>query len=460
MLTLLLACAHPAPPVLAEAPAVSDAVEGAPIPDGPLKNLLAEARAGGPAWEKLRSLCDEVGHRLSGSEGALRAIAWGVERLQVDGFVDAHAETVMVPAWFRGAERLTLLSPEARPLPLLGLGGTVGTDGPLEAEVVVLSSMEELSPAVAGKIVLFDQPMREGVPAVRQYGEAVGVRVHGPSRAAALGAVGVLIRSVTTRSLSTPHTGTLRYDPEQARIPAAALTPEDAGWLHRRAEAGAPIRVRLELEGQTGPDAENANVIAEIRGTEWPEQIVVVSGHLDSWDVGQGAQDDGAGVVHAMEALRLVAAHGPPKRTVRAVLFANEENGGRGGDAYFAAHGQETHVAAIESDLGAGWPAVLSARSSETQLAWLERTAAPLGLRVEQGYGGSDIGPLAAGGVLLIGNMPDDSHYFDIHHTWADTLDKVDPKALNEGVAAIAGLTWLLANAPDAPLPTGLPHPE
>jgi Zn-dependent M28 family amino/carboxypeptidase len=305
--------------------------------------------------------------------------------------------------------------------------------------------------------VLFDVPMGDGLPAVERYGDAVAIRVDGASRAAAQGAVAVLVRSVTTRTLYTPHTGGVRYDSEQARIPAAAVSPEDASWMSRLDARGIEVRARLVLGAHAEADAASANVIAEVRGAERPDEIVLIGAHLDSWDVGQGAHDDGSGVVEAMEALRLVRDLGvPPRRTIRAVLFTNEENGMRAAKSYAEAHEGEVHVAAMESDLGAGEPRGFTVMGTPAQVAWLRGALAPLGLPLDEGGGGADVSPLEEQGVLVAGLRTDDSHYFDVHHTRADTLDKVDAAALREGVRAVAAFAWLAANAPDAPHPA--PH--
>jgi carboxypeptidase Q len=417
------------------------------ISDPALQTLVRRAREDGEAWSKLDELCTDIGHRLSGSQGLRSAVGWSGAKLKAEGLSKVWTEDVQVPHWVRGDESLTLLTPYPRSLALLGLGGTVGTEG-LDAEVVVVDSWEALGPHVEGKIVLFNVVMPQGVPTARNYGATVGYRLKGADRASAHGAVGMLMRSITTRSLNTPHTGALVYSGGQPKIPGAAITTEDADLIARLVKRGTPVRVRLQLGAQTLPDAPSHNVIAEIPGRELPEEIVLIGAHLDSWDVGCGAHDDGSGIVEVMETMRLIAALPQgPKRTIRAVLFTNEENGIYGGKAYAEAHSGEQHIAAIECDLGGGRPLSWSASGSPTQLSWLRGAAEPLGLPVTEGGGGADIGPLKASGTLLIGLRPDDSHYFDIHHTAADTLDKVDPDALAEATAAVVSLVWTLANA-------------
>lgn len=461
MLLVLLACAHPVTPAAPPAaPQVaSDTKVAAPppvLPPVPLDPVLVRLQAlaaaeGDNAWRRLALLTDDVGCRPSGSAAYDRAVTWAVDQWRADG-VNVWTEPVTQPAWIRGTERLTMTAPRTQELAVLTLGGSVGTQGPIEAPVRVLHSFEELGPDVAGTIVVFNVPMAEGLPTVERYGDAVQYRVHGAARAAKVGARAVLVRSVTTRSLYTPHTGATFYADDAPKIPTASITAEDADQIDRLVARGIPVTLRLDLGARSAPDVASAQVLGEIRGSERPEEIVLIGGHLDSWDVGQGAQDDGAGVIEVMETLRLLQRLGvAPKRTVRGVLYANEEFGLSGGKAYAAAHGADHHVAAMESDLGAGAPVSWSAQGSPAQLSWLRQALTPLGLPVEEGGGGADISTLEPSGTLLVGFRPDDSRYFDIHHTEADTIDKVDPAVLRAAVATVATYTWLVANAPDAP---------
>jgi hypothetical protein len=415
--------------------------------DAALAALQRAALADEFYMQRLEVLSDDVGARFAGSPALARATEWAERALRDDGHVNVRREPVAVPVWVRGEERLEVLAPAWRPLAVLALGGTVGTSG-VEAPVVVASSFEELSPAVAGKIVLFNAPMSAALPAIEQYGAAARYRADGASQAAGHGALAVLVRSVAARSLATPHTGGVVYRPGVPRIPAAAVTVEDAGWIARLAARGIEVRVRLELGAHTLSDVISHNVLAEIEGAERPDEVVVVGGHLDSWDVGQGAHDDGAGIVQAIEAMRLIRRLGvPPRRTIRAVLFANEEYGLSGGKAYAAAHAGERHVAALETDLGGGRPRQWGATGTPEQLAFLARAAAPLGIPVGAGSG-ADISPLGAHSVLLIGLYPEDGPYFEVHHTHADTFDKIVPDEARAGLAAVAGLVWRLANEP------------
>ena len=434
------------PPLLAAPPPATEPVAPTPSPAQLLPQLQQAARSSTLAWERLAYLTDRIGARLANTPATAKAVQWAVATLTADGHDNVRTEPVMVPDWRRGRAGARLLAPVEREIPILALGGSVGTPG-VEAPVVVVRSFAELGPQVAGTIVVFNVPMGEGVPTIQHYGAAAAYRTGGASAAARHGAVAVLVRSVTTRSLATLHTGLMVYADDAPRIPAAAITTEDADTLDRLARAGVSLRLRVEMDAADHGTVESHNVLAEIRGRQRPEEIVLVGAHLDSWDVGQGVHDDGVGVVHVLETMRLIRALPvPPRRTIRAILFTCEEQGVYGGRAYAATHGGERHVAALESDLGAFRPRAWGASGSREQPGWLVDAARPLGLPVFAGGGGADIAPLAAHGVLLVGLYPDDTHYFDVHHSPADTLDKVDPQELTEGLAAFAGLAWLLAN--------------
>ena len=436
----------------------------APAPlSTPARAALAEAartirRTGersDTAYARLEHLCDRIGHRISGSPALEAAVSWAAAELRSDGHEAVHTEAVMVPRWVRGPISARLVAPVTRELSALALGGSGATpEGGLEAEVLRARSLEELGKlggAVRGKIVLLDGPMGTHGSAFDRYGEVGPLRGSGPAQAARQGALAVLVRSLTQRSLRTPHTGGTRFGPE-APIPAAAIATEDADLLARLGARG-PVRVRLALAAKRLPDAPSANVLAELRGREKPDQIVLLGAHLDSWDVGQGAHDDGAGTVMVMQALTILRqANLRPRRTVRVVLFTNEENGLRGAQAYARAHAAELdkHVAAIEADAGGYAPAAFSVEGAKVAAlaAWLplfEGTG--LGRAVE-GRGGSDIGALEPAKVPLFGYLTDDTHYFDIHHTEADTLDKVRPEDIRRGATALAILAYLLAELP------------
>jgi len=431
----------------------------------PAARIITAARADRGAYQKLAHLTDRIGHRLSGSPELERAIAWAAQAMKDDGH-DVRTEPVMVPHWVRGAEDAAITAPIQRPLHLIGLGGTVATPrGGITAPVIVIRSWEQLeqqADKVKGAIVLYDVAM----PAWTEengsgYGDVVQFRTRGPSRAAKLGAAAVLMRSVTARSLRTPHTGTLSYDDKLPKIPAAAVTVEDSLLLARLAEQSA-VTVHLHLESQALPDAKSANVIGELRGRELPDEVVVIGGHIDSWDVGQGAHDDGAGIVTMMQALTTLRKLGlTPRRTIRVVLFTNEENGTKGAKAYAEAHASELSktVLAVESDSGGFSPRGFSVASkserAQARLAEIAALLAPLGAtRVRTGHGGADIEPMEPGGVPTVGLEVDNRTYFDYHHSEADTLDKVDPQQLADDVAAVAVVAYIVADLPgrlDAP---------
>jgi carboxypeptidase Q len=429
-----------------------------PAPQAIAERLKTEAFRTNGAYADLAWLCDRIGHRLSGSPQLDQAILWAQERMKAAGLVNVHTEPAMVPHWVRGHEAAELLLPTAHRLNILGLGGSVGTpEGGLTADVVVVGSFDELDKlanTVKGKIVLFDVPYKG-------YGHTVVYRHDGASRAAKYGAAAALVRSVGPVSLDTPHTGAMDYDPAYPKIPTAAVTIEASTQMRRMQDRGERIRMKLEMGAKTLPDAPSANVVGEIRGTEKPEEVVLISGHLDSWDVGQGAQDDGAGTVISLEAARLIQQLGlKPRRTIRVVLWTNEENGLRGGIAYLAAHRAElpTFIAAVESDSGSerlkGFELDLpkaDATAKATALASLKSLAPALepfgAMELRLGHSGADVSPIVDAGVPGIGVDHAATHYFDIHHTQADTFDKVAKDDLAFNAAALAAFTYALAQA-------------
>jgi Zn-dependent M28 family amino/carboxypeptidase len=433
-----------------------------------MDELVKASLARGRSYELLSELCRAAPHRLSGSEGAERAVAWAEDAMRRCGLARVRRESVRVPRWVRGdTERLFRVDANGLPngtYPVLALGGSVATPpGGVTAEVIAVQSFEELAAlgsAARGKIVLFDRPMpRESCDCFEAYGAAVGQRAHGAVEAGKIGAAAALVRSMTMRSDDFPHTGSMRYDPGVPQIPAAAISTRGADDLAARIRAGERPRVNLQLACRTYPDVESANVVGDVVGSELPDEIVLLGGHLDAWDVGEGAHDDGAGCVHALEAARLIVERGvAPKRTIRVVMFMNEENGVRGGEGYFAAHQAELgrHVLAFESDAGGFTPRGFSTDAPPEALAILKSIAARLGAAsassMESGWGGVDISPLARAGVPLVGFRPDDERYFDHHHSERDTLDAVHPRELALGAGAISAFAWAVANL-DGPLP-------
>jgi Zn-dependent M28 family amino/carboxypeptidase len=420
----------------------------------PARQILDAAHTDNGAYEKLVYLCDRIGNRLSGSAGLEKAIVWAKAEMTRDGLMNVSSPMVKVPHWVRGPENAAIVTPIERPLTMLGLGGSVGTSGaPITAEVVVVhdfAELEKLGKAkVEGRIVLFNEAW-EG------YGRTVQYRGRGPSAVAKLGAVAMLIRSVTGLSLQSPHTGALNYEAGVPQVPAAAITVEDAALIDRLTSRGQTVKVRLMMSGKMLPDAESANVIGEIRGSEKPEEIVVIGGHIDSWDVGQGAQDDGSGIVTAMQAAALIKRLGlKPKRTIRVVLFTNEENGSFGGRAYREMVGADikNHVAAIEMDGGAEKLVGYGMdRRVLDRLKTAEKLLASIGAdKFTEGGGGADIGPLLRDGVPGLSPTTGGGHYFDWHHTNSDTVDKIKPEELREHVGAMAVLTFILADMPERP---------
>jgi carboxypeptidase Q len=437
-----------------------------------LKQLRDAALTSSYAYTQLAHLCNNIGPRLSGSPQAQQAVQYVADEMRRLG-LDVQLEKVTVPHWVRGAEtgelvKFTGQAPgTTQKIVLTALGGSVatGADG-LTAEVIVVDSFDELSSLgrgkVAGKIVLFnarfDKQMAAQGFGLDAYGQAVVYRGAGPSEAARFGAIAALVRSVGGADYRLPHTGAFGYAADAPKIPAAAVAAEDADLIAYLTAQG-PVRLHLTLTPQTLPDVESYNVIADIKGSEHPEQVIIVSGHLDSWDLGTGAIDDGAGVAVAMQVAQLIKKLGlKPKRTIRVIAWMNEENGLRGGQAYAQDHKADlaNHIAAIESDLGAGHPVGFSAHLSAKALEMLRPLAAmlqTLGAGIvnrSEHAEGADVSPLDAAGVPTFAPIQDNRIYFNYHHTAADTLDKVLPRELAENSAVMAVLAYTIANLPDA----------
>ncbi len=396
-------------------------------------------------WERLNYLGDYYGPRLSGSQTLEDAIDWIVEEMKNDGFDRVWTQPVTVPHWVRGKESATLNTPIERKLPMLGLGGSIGTpDEGITAEVIVVNSFDELqqrSDEVEGKIVLFNVKFTT-------YGQTVSYRVNGAPEAAKHGAVASMIASVTPYSMQTPHTGVMRYQEGIPQIPHAAITTEDAQHMQRLADRGERLEVTLKMEAENLPDAISRNVIAEIKGSEFPDEIIVLGGHIDSWDVGTGMMDDGGGCVAAWEALRLIKKLGlTPKRTIRVVLWTNEENGLAGANEYKRwveedEKSLDKHVLAMESDAGVFDPIGFGFSGSDEAFEILTAMGLPLkeieSGEVTKGGGGADIGPLMRAGVPGMGLRVNGEKYFWYHHTDADTIDKLNIDDFNECIATMA----------------------
>ena len=453
----------PATQIPTRSPAATASPSPVPLPPPTVKidayrataaRIIGGALTSDKAYSRLAYLTDRIGNRLSGSKNLELAIEWALAEMKKDGLDNVRGEKVMVPHWVRGEESLELVTPVSRRLTMLGLGNSVGTPAEgITAEAIVVNSfadLDRLGESVRGKIVVYNVPFTN-------YGETSRYRTAGPSRAAQRGAVAAIVRSVTPRSLQSPHTGATNYDPNQPKIPAAAVTVEGAEMLQRLYDRGERPTLRLKMEAKFLPDAESANVIAELKGTEHPDEIVLVAGHYDSWDVGQGAHDDGGGCIIAWETIRLLNELGlRPRRTIRAVLYTNEENGLRGGNAYRDAHASELakHILAIESDsgtyqpLGFGLAATAPPQARANMLEIAKLLAGIRANRIAAGGGGADIGPITRQGVVGA-SLNVEGPYFDIHHTHADTLDKISPQDLALCVATMAVMTYVVADMPE-----------
>ncbi len=428
---------------------------------------LAEARAirdqalnDDTAYELLRSLTSRVGPRLAGTPGDSAAVAWALEQLRVLGFRNVRAERVKVPSWRRGECRVELVSPWPQSCAAVALGGSEGTPpGGIEAEVVPVTNLEELarldSTRLAGRIVFFSGRMTRATDG-SGYGRAVAVRGRGAIEASRRGALAVVIRSVGTDRNRLPHTGGMRYEPGESRIPAIALSNPDADLLEDQLASGRVVRMRVTSTSSWADSTWSANVIGEIPGRERPRELVVLGAHLDSWDLGTGAHDDGAGVTIMTAAAKLIGeAKVRPRRTIRVVLFANEEFGLSGARAYAREHAAEAaqHVMGMESDLGAYQPLGLRSRVPADRLhaiRQMQSVLAPLGVeyRGNDATGDADVGQLVPLGIPVCDLDTDASEYFDLHHTANDTFDKVDPMLVRRNVACYAALAWLAADLP------------
>ena len=417
------------------------------------QNIINAAMNDSTAYERLAYLCDTFGPRLSGSSNLEKALDWIILEMRSDGLKMARGERVQVPTWIRGNESLDLILPFKKSMAMLGLGGSIATPkGGIKAEVVVVNSFDELDEKqndVRGKIVLFNAPFTT-------YGETVQYRYKGASSAARYGALASLIRSVGSWSMNTPHTGVMTYDRDQPKIPHAAITMEDAMMLGRLQERGEKIVLHLRMEARSVADRWSRNVIAELPGSEFPEEIVVLGGHIDSWDVGQGAHDDGGGCVAAWQAVKLIKELGlQPKRTLRVVLWTNEENGGRGNKNYRDEHFDELkdHILAIESDGGVFNPRGFGFTGSDESrdiLTDISRLLLPIDANaIFKGGRAADIAPLNDEGVPVMSLKVDGSKYFWYHHTNADTFDKVDIMEFNRCVAAMAIMGYVVADMDD-----------
>lgn len=419
-------------------------------------NLITASLADTSAYERLAYLCDTFGPRLSGSHNLENAIDWILNEMEKDGLSNVHGEKVKVPAWIRGKESTRLIKPFSKDLSMLGLGGSIGTRrSGIRGEVMVVDSFEELDERkdeVKGRIVLFNAEFTH-------YGETVQYRYRGAQAAAKYGAIASLIRSVGPWSMNTPHTGVMAYSDTIPKIPHAAITMEDAMMLRRIHDRGEKIVLELKMEARMSADRYSRNVIAELPGSEFPEEVVVLGGHIDSWDVGQGAQDDGGGCLAAWNAVKLIKKSGlQPRRTIRVVLWTNEENGGKGNKAYRDMHmGElENHIAAIESDNGVFKPSGFGFSGSAEAMNIVTEIGKLLNSieagEITEGGRAADVALLNDEGVPALSLKVDGSKYFWYHHTNADTFDKINKDELNRCTASMAIMAFVLADLKE-PLP-------
>jgi carboxypeptidase Q len=417
--------------------------------------LRERASADTTAYQLIESLTTEVGPRPAGSPGDKASVAWALREMKRLGFANVHTVDATVPHWVRGEAEFSVLSPYPQSMPTLALGGSVGTGNEgIEADAVMVKDLDALAALPAGavkdKIVFFSNRMdrtKDG----SGYGKAVAVRAGGPSKASEAGAVGVVIRSISTSDARFPHTGALRYTNTAPRIPALAISNPDADALVRQFESGKTVRLRIRSSSRDLPPAPSASVVGEIPGTDLANEIVILGAHLDSWDPGVGALDDGAGVAIMMGVANLIGGLDiKPRRTIRVVLFANEEFGTSGSLAYVAANEADVarHVLGFEADFGAGPVWRLSSRVNPAQLPAVDqifKALAPLKLvrGDNEARGGADLEGLSKRGMPVLEPGLDGTNYFDVHHTANDTLAQVDPKALRQSLAAFATTVWL-----------------
>ncbi|MBL4625656.1 MAG: M20/M25/M40 family metallo-hydrolase [Flavobacteriales bacterium] len=420
-----------------------------------VRKIYDEILINGECYENLRSLCKDVGSRLSGSPEAAKAVLWGEALLKSYNFDKVWLQEVMVPQRKRGSKELCKINGGAN-LHVCALGGSVATEGMLTANVVMVNSFEELDQLgeakIKGKIVFFNTPMdQKQIRTFNAYGGCYPFRSKGPSKAAKYGAIAAVLRSLSTITDHAPHTGTMRYEEGIPKIPAAAIGTADADLLEKELLKNSELKLQLSMNCETLADVKSYNVIGEITGRENPNNYILVGGHLDSWDVGEGAHDDGAGIVHSIEALRALNAIGyKPKNTLRVVLFMNEENGARGAEKYAneAKAKNEKHIAAIESDRGGFTPRGFSISGTDKQFKQLEEWEKILmhyDLEyIVQGFAGVDIAPLKNGETALIGFAPDSQRYFDLHHSENDVFEMVHERELKLGAASITALIYLI----------------
>jgi carboxypeptidase Q len=421
-----------------------------------IKMIFDEALANGKAYGWLEHLCKEIGPRLAGSENSLRALDWTEKIMQEEGFDQVFRQEVMVPHWERGAKEVARIIGSGERLNALALGGSIGTGASgIQGEVIEVQSLDEvdeLGEKVKGKIVFYNRAFdQRNVSTGAGYGGAVDQRSRGAIRAGKYGAIGVVIRSVTSAFDDAPHTGAMNYDDDIEKIPAAALGFQSADILTEALKNG-PVELFLKMNCQWFPDAKSANVIGQIEGSEKPEEYIIVGGHIDSWDVGEGAHDDGAGCMHSIEALRILKEIGyEPRHSLRAVMFMNEENGVRGGAKYaeIAKSNNDKHILAIESDAGGFSPRGFGISGADASLeklrGWLPLFPQNTISFINKGGGGVDVGPLhRETQTPMMGLGVDPQRMFDVHHSPNDVFETVHRRELHLGAASLAAMIYLV----------------
>ncbi len=425
-----------------------------------LREIFDQALTHGQCHENLHELCKGIGHRITASPQSYEAIKWGKKKLEEMKLDSVWLQPITVPHWVRGKIERLDFSNKNKPIHVshcTALGGSVGTDGKVvEAEVIEVRNWEELDALsekeVKGKVIFYNRLMNPAmISTFSAYGDCSSYRFYGADKASKKGAVGIVIRSLTLRDDLNPHTGSMGYNDSVARIPGMAISSKDSYILSNMIKVDPKTKLKFKLSCQTLPDTLSYNVIGEIKGSEKPDEIILVGGHLDSWDLGEGAHDDGAGVVQSIEVMRMITAlHYQPKRTIRCVLYMNEENGNMGGKGYakYAKEYNENHILALETDRGGFSPRGFSIDGTDEQVKRIkayEYLFEPYFIHFfKKGYGGVDISPLKDGKVCLVGLVPDSQRYFDFHHAPSDIWENVNKRELEMGAGAIMGLIYLV----------------
>ena len=424
-----------------------------------LRSIYSYNLTQGNCYENLRSLCKDVGNRLSGSQSAQKAVEWAALLMANTKLDTVYLQKIMVPHWVRGnTESLSWKNKKGKNVNIncSALGGSVGTNGVLKGDVIEINNWNQLEEygqkLIKGKVVFFNRPMNPTyISTGMAYGNCVDQRHNGASRAVEYGAIAVIVRSMTLKFDNNPHTGSMSYTDSTKKIPAVAISTKDAHELSEALKANNFKSISLELSCKQLPDTISYNVIGEIKGSKYPEEIILVGGHLDSWDIGEGAHDDGAGIVQSLQVLETFKKMNiKPKRTLRCVMYMNEENGNRGGEHYanMVRKNNEKHLFALESDRGGFSPRGFSIDGNKLQLEYLQtfkNLFEPYQLHIfSKGYSGVDIGPLKDGKLCLVGLVPDSQRYFDYHHSKEDVFENVHKRELELGASAITSIVYLV----------------